>query len=262
MTSKSPRTLEDVLRSGDISRFRTPQSVGKVEITARERPGALTDDDIALLNEYGRCFAEKAFEAREKARAVAAAPPPPPAPPPAPPIQIARWLKGDTKADFVRRCGKQAVSLEFMMTAFDLIDSVAAERFKAIDQKNIERNTRLTSIETRLASDEARLGGHNGSALDERLAAIERALAELRSQQAIDGGRIKQIEGQPSAVAYQGVYTAGKTYQRGQFATWGGSLWHCNERTTAKPGETSVASRAWVLAVKKGTDGKDAKDLK
>jgi hypothetical protein len=39
--------------------------------------------------------------------------------------------------------------------------------------------------------------------------------------------------------------------------TWGGSQWVCMEaETTAKPGEASAESRAWVLAVKSGRDGK------
>ena len=41
-------------------------------------------------------------------------------------------------------------------------------------------------------------------------------------------------------------------YVPGDMVTWGGSLWHCNERTTAKP---DVGP--WKLAVKKGRDGKD-----
>jgi hypothetical protein len=58
------------------------------------------------------------------------------------------------------------------------------------------------------------------------------------------------------AEIYRGVYVDGKTYERGDCATWAGSEWHCNETTTTKPGD---GSKAWTLKVKRGRDGKDAK---
>lgn len=54
---------------------------------------------------------------------------------------------------------------------------------------------------------------------------------------------------------YRGVYVEGRTYERGDGATWGGSEWHCNETTTSKPGD---GSKSWTLKVKRGRDGKDA----
>jgi hypothetical protein len=53
---------------------------------------------------------------------------------------------------------------------------------------------------------------------------------------------------------YKGVHQDGKLYERGDVTTWAGSMFHCQETTTAKPGE---GSRAWVLCVKRGRDGKD-----
>jgi hypothetical protein len=41
-------------------------------------------------------------------------------------------------------------------------------------------------------------------------------------------------------------------YSPGDLVTWGGSLWHCDEKTGEKPDAGS-----WRLAVKKGRDGKD-----
>lgn len=55
---------------------------------------------------------------------------------------------------------------------------------------------------------------------------------------------------------YRGVYVEGREYDRGDTTTWGGSLYHCNEPTTDKPGG---GSEAWTLAVKRGQDGKDGK---
>lgn len=56
---------------------------------------------------------------------------------------------------------------------------------------------------------------------------------------------------------YRGVYAEGSTYERGDGVTWGGSEWHCNEATSAKPGE---GSKAWTLKVKRGRDGRDGRD--
>lgn len=53
---------------------------------------------------------------------------------------------------------------------------------------------------------------------------------------------------------YRGVWREGE-FERGDVVTWGGSAWHCQERTTDKPG-TSVT---WRLMVKEGARGKDAK---
>jgi hypothetical protein len=75
---------------------------------------------------------------------------------------------------------------------------------------------------------------------------------------AIRGDRVKDIGTIVFPVEiYRGVYLEGKSYERGDCATWGGSEWHCNEPTTTKPGD---GSSAWTLKVKRGRDGKDGKD--
>lgn len=56
------------------------------------------------------------------------------------------------------------------------------------------------------------------------------------------------------AMIYRGVYRDGQTYQRGDTATWGGSLWHCDKDTTDKP---EGAEKAWTLCTKRGRDGRD-----
>lgn len=63
------------------------------------------------------------------------------------------------------------------------------------------------------------------------------------------------------SMIYRGVFAPG-AYVKGDTVTWGGSLWHCDEQTSDKPGEPG--SKGWRLAVKKGRDGKDGingKDL-
>jgi hypothetical protein len=61
-------------------------------------------------------------------------------------------------------------------------------------------------------------------------------------------------DGRPG-MEFKGTYTPGKTYARGDVTNWDGSGWHCNETTTARPGD---GSKAWTLFVKRGRDGKDA----
>lgn len=53
---------------------------------------------------------------------------------------------------------------------------------------------------------------------------------------------------------YRQVFRQGEEYEPGDVVTWGGNLWHCNEKTSEKPDQGP-----WTLAAKKGRDGKDAK---
>jgi hypothetical protein len=62
--------------------------------------------------------------------------------------------------------------------------------------------------------------------------------------------RLAALEKSP--FEYLGPYESGKAYRRGQFATLDGSTWHCNETTSARPGD----GPAWTLAVKKGRDAR------
>lgn len=58
---------------------------------------------------------------------------------------------------------------------------------------------------------------------------------------------------------YRGVYEYGRRYEVGDVVTFGGSAWHCNAPTGAKPDEhTDDPVKPWTLAVKRGRDGKDA----
>lgn len=56
---------------------------------------------------------------------------------------------------------------------------------------------------------------------------------------------------------YRGVFKEGM-HHPGDTVTWGGSLWHCDEPTSDKPGE--VGSKGWTLAAKRGRDGKDGRN--
>lgn len=72
------------------------------------------------------------------------------------------------------------------------------------------------------------------------------------------GDRVKAIGTMRIPAQIQrGVWVEGKSYDRGDVVTWGGSQFHANDTTTAKPGE---GSSDWTLVVKRGRDGKDGKD--
>ena len=57
------------------------------------------------------------------------------------------------------------------------------------------------------------------------------------------------------AFHYRGIWDQAQHYDRGDFCTDKGSLFHCNRPATRqRPGEGSD----WTLAVKRGRDGRDA----
>lgn len=64
--------------------------------------------------------------------------------------------------------------------------------------------------------------------------------------------RMGEMQVRTFADVYQGVYENGRSYERGQLVTWGGSLWLSQSEAKAKPGE----SAEWKLVVKKGADAR------
>jgi len=64
------------------------------------------------------------------------------------------------------------------------------------------------------------------------------------------------VEHQLDVMIYRGVFRDGDGYLPGDTCTWAGSLWHCDEPTTEKPGE---GSKAWKLVAKRGRDGASVK---
>ncbi len=62
--------------------------------------------------------------------------------------------------------------------------------------------------------------------------------------------RLDQAEAAP--FSYAGPHEQGKSYAPGMFVSHDGSLWHCSQQTTARPGD----GPQWVLAVKRGRDAR------
>lgn len=73
------------------------------------------------------------------------------------------------------------------------------------------------------------------------------------------GDHVKEFPFTVPSMIYRGVYVEARTYVRGDVVTFGGSTWHSNEDTVAKPGD---GSKAWTLMVKKGRDGRDTPVVK
>jgi integrin beta 3 len=70
------------------------------------------------------------------------------------------------------------------------------------------------------------------------------------------GDRVKTFTHVVPFMIYRGTYEAGRTYQRGDASTWGGSIWVAKTDTGDKPGEGATG---WQLAVKAGRDGREGK---
>lgn len=56
-----------------------------------------------------------------------------------------------------------------------------------------------------------------------------------------------------SPLQYRGVWRDGQTFPANSFVTFNGCVWHTEKATDRKPGEGD-----WIMAVKRGRDGKDA----
>jgi hypothetical protein len=78
--------------------------------------------------------------------------------------------------------------------------------------------------------------------LDDRTLSIKTMLSNGETQEKTL--KLKNIK-------YKGVVAEGATYEEGDFVTWGGSIWHCDEPTSERPRE---GHKSWTLAVKKGRD--------
>jgi hypothetical protein len=66
--------------------------------------------------------------------------------------------------------------------------------------------------------------------------------------------KVAELESKPS-FKYCGVFSADSQYERGEFVTHAGSLWHAWKSTRQVPG----TSDDWQLAVKRGSPGRDAR---
>lgn len=133
-----------------------------------------------------------------------------------------------------------------------LSDRIAALEVKEAATESLSDAIRRTSSAVVDASKDV-------GALRERVAVLE-VKGQMPGPAGEPGAPGKDgIDGKDghAGMSYEGVYQEGQTYEKGQLVTWGGSGFHCNTQTTAKPGE---GSKDWTLMIKRGRDGKDGKD--
>jgi hypothetical protein len=71
---------------------------------------------------------------------------------------------------------------------------------------------------------------------------------QVQQRASIDAVRRKRM----GKLQYKGVFKSGEIYTKGDFVTYGGSVWYCDSKTAKGP-----PGDAWTLAVKRGVDGKD-----
>ncbi len=73
------------------------------------------------------------------------------------------------------------------------------------------------------------------------------------------GDRVKEFTHKLPAVIYRGVWSEGKTYERGDSVTFGGHTWIAKDDTAVKPDFTPASAKCWTLSVKAGRDGREGK---
>jgi hypothetical protein len=83
---------------------------------------------------------------------------------------------------------------------------------------------------------------------DKRIAQLERQVAQLV-------GAIDDLRKQRDKMLWQGVWMEGRQYKAGDACSWGGGVFIAVEDTSAKPGTSDQASRAWQLMVQRGREG-------
>lgn len=83
---------------------------------------------------------------------------------------------------------------------------------------------------------------------------IDKLEQDTGNQRAVDlEMRVRALEDRPP-ITYRKTWTNEETYKRGDFVTWGGSMWHC-DRQESRGGQPG-ASSDWSLAVMRGRAGK------
>ena len=87
--------------------------------------------------------------------------------------------------------------------------------------------------------------------------------AEVAAQVAYDNAvaHIERRLSEHPILRFAGAWEDGVVYQPGHTVQFGGSIYHCDKATTARPDAHFGSGKPgdWTLMVKKGRDGKDAR---
>lgn len=131
-----------------------------------------------------------------------------------------------------------------------LMDGMAARVQRAIERALDPVRSRLSTVESRGAAISMMLAGAKKGDGSFNLSDLFEAHARLES-------RIRDLESRPQ-MAYTGTWRQGASYQRGDFCSDHGSLWHAWQTTSERPGE----SEHWQLVAKRGADGRPGRDAR
>jgi hypothetical protein len=80
--------------------------------------------------------------------------------------------------------------------------------------------------------------------LDDMVEPLIKRIA-LEQRKALLEARVHDLEAR-GEIKYCGIWQPDQQYQRGNFVTLNGGMWHAEQRTTSRPGTDST----WKLAVK------------
>lgn len=140
-------------------------------------------------------------------------------------------------------------------------DALDLEILPAIDEaKQYPRGTYAAHLGGLWRSYERTHGLKGWECIVDGIAAVgvtQGSVREFSVTLAKSSGQVEEQKFTLPAMIYKGVWRPGEA-QPGDTFTFGGSLWHCDEATTDKPGE----SKAFTLAAKRGKDGNDAVQIK
>lgn len=168
-------------------------------------------------------------------------------------------------ADEIRELVDQAVEKRFAQVRVpaDGRDAADLEILKAIDlEKSYPRNTYARHDGGLWRSFETTDGMRGWECIVAGLKSVEHVYADdgrtVTVKTVMSDGASKETAIPLPTMIYRGVFKDGEQYAEGDTVTWAGSLWHANEATDEKPGSPGV--KAWQLAVKRGSDGKDGRN--
>ena len=119
------------------------------------------------------------------------------------------------------------------------------------DGVNVDMNVVAATIKQHVDSIPRPKDGLDGIGFDDMDVLYDEETKEIVIS-AAKGENVKHWKFFLPMVVDKGVFKEGTEYLRGDGATFGGSFWTAQVKTTDKPGTTD----AWRLAVKKGRDGK------
>lgn len=140
-------------------------------------------------------------------------------------------------------------------------DALDLEILPAIDEaKQYPRGTYAAHLGGLWRSYERTHGLKGWECIVDGIAAVnvtQDSVREFSVTLAKSSGQVEEQKFTLPAMIYKGVWRPGEAHPGDTF-TFGGSLWHCDEATTDKPGE----SKAFTLAAKRGKDGNDAVQIK